>query len=85
MGDGSEFVCLHKTSKNEHTYGRQLGRAMSGEQAQLKDVFVHGDRYSLVAAITTKGYTASHVVPGSFDCFEFYDFVAEDGVCIYLW
>ena len=62
------------------TYGRRFGRAMSGEPAELKDVFVRGDRYSLVAAITTKGYIASCVVPGSF---EFYDFVAEDVVCIY--
>jgi hypothetical protein len=82
-GDGSEFVCLDETSKNGHTYGQQFGRAMSGEQAELKDVFVHGDRYSLVAAITTEGYIVSRVVPGSFDSFEFYDFVAEDVVCIF--
>jgi hypothetical protein len=82
-GDGSEFMCLDETSKNEHTYGRRFGRAMSGEQAELKDVFVCGDRYSLVAAITTEGYIASRVVPGSFDAFEFYDFVAEDVVHIY--
>jgi hypothetical protein len=47
---------------------------MSNEHAELKDVFVHGDRYSLLAAITIDGYIANHVVPGSF---EFYSFVAE--------
>ena len=83
LGDGSEFVCLDETSKNEHTYGRRFGRAMSGEQAELKDVFVRGDRYSLVTAITTEGYIASRVVPGSFYSFEFYDFVAEDVVSVY--
>ena len=56
---------------------------MSGEQAELKDVFVCGDRYSLVAAITIEGYIASRVVPGSFDAFKFYNFVAEDMVHIY--
>lgn len=84
FGDGSEFVCLDETSKNEHTFGRRYGRSMSGEQAELKDVFVRGDRYSLVAAITTEGYIASRVVPGSFDSFEFYNFVAEEVVCWYF-
>jgi hypothetical protein len=84
-GDSSKFVCLDETSKNEHTYGQQFGRAMSGEQAELKDVFVHGDRYSLVTAIMTEGYIASHVVPGLFDSFEFYDFVVEDVVHVYVY
>ena len=53
---------------------------MSGEQAILRDVFVRGDRYSLVAAITIDGYIASTVVPGSLDSFDFYNFIAEDVV-----
>jgi hypothetical protein len=81
-GEGIEFVCLDETSKNNHTYAWKFGRAMSGEQAELKDVFVHGDRYSLLAAITMEGYITTHVVPGSFDSFEFYNFVAEEVVCI---
>jgi len=77
FGDGSEFVCVDETSKNELTYARRHGRSMSGEPANLTDVFARGDRYSLVAAITTKGYVAAHAVPGSFDAFEFYNFIAE--------
>ena len=50
VADGSWFVCLDETSKNELTYARCYGRAYSGECAELKDVFVRGDRYSLVAA-----------------------------------
>jgi len=81
FGDGSEFVCVDETSKNELTYGRRYGRSMSGEPANLTDVFARGDRYSLVAVITTKGYIAAHAVPGSFDAFEFYNFIAEQVVC----
>lgn len=77
FGDGSEFVCVDETSKNELTYARWHGRSMSGEPANLTDVFARGDRYSLVAAITTKGYIAAHAVPGSFDALEFYDFITE--------
>jgi hypothetical protein len=75
-------VCLNETSKNDHTYAQKFRRVMSGEQAELKDVFVCGDRYSLLAAITMEGYIATCVVPGSFDSFEFYNFVAEEVVCI---
>jgi len=57
---------------------------MSREQAELKDVFVRGDRYSLLAAITTEGYIGTCVVPGLFDSFEFYNFVAEEVVCIVI-
>lgn len=82
-GTGCEFVCVDETSKNELTYARRYGRAMSGEQAHLHDVFVRGDRYSLVAAITTKGYISTQVVEGSFNAEEFYHFIAEDVVNIF--
>jgi hypothetical protein len=78
IGDGSEFVVIDETSKNDHTYARHYGRAPRGHRAHLSDVFVRGDRYSLCAAMTTQGYLTCHAVEGSFDAQEFYDFVAED-------
>ncbi|OJA18644.1 hypothetical protein AZE42_12330 [Rhizopogon vesiculosus] len=51
VGDGSEFVILDETSKNERTYVRHYGRASSGQRARLTDVFVRGDRYSLSSMI----------------------------------
>lgn len=83
-GDGSEFVFVDESSKNDLTYARRYGRAMSGHPAILKDVFVRGDRYSLVAAITKSGYLAAHAVEGSFDSFEFYNFIAEEVVSTFL-
>jgi len=80
LADGSQFICLDETSKNEHTYARRYGRAYSGDRAELKDVFVHGDRYSLVAALTVDGYIAAHAVPGSFDSIDFLEFVQEQVV-----
>ena len=53
---------------------------MSGENVILRDVFVGGDRYSLVAAITIDSYITSMVVPGSLNAFDFYNFIAEDVV-----
>ncbi|KAG2741767.1 hypothetical protein P692DRAFT_201726212 [Suillus brevipes Sb2] len=38
IGDGSEFVVLNETSKNEHTYARLYGRAARGKRAMLTDL-----------------------------------------------
>jgi len=40
LPDGSQFICLDETSKNELTYARKYGCAYSGERAELTDVFV---------------------------------------------
>lgn len=83
-GDGSEFICVDEMSKNEHTWSRGYGRSMRGERAELNDVFVRGDRYSLVAAITIDGYIAARVVPGSFDALEFYEFICDEVVSLLI-
>lgn len=80
LADGTQFVFLDETSKNELTFARRYGRAYSGNRAELKDVFVRGDRYSLVAALTVDGYMACHIVPGSFDSIDFLEFVQEQVV-----
>ncbi|KIJ08666.1 hypothetical protein PAXINDRAFT_51482, partial [Paxillus involutus ATCC 200175] len=67
---------VHREDKNELTWARHYGRAVAGQQAALTDVFIRGDRYSMVAAITIEGYVAAHVVEGSFDSETFYDFIA---------
>ena len=82
VGDGSEFVFVDETSKNDLTYARRYGRSLSGEPATLTDVFVRGDWYSLAAAITKEGYIAACAVPGSFDTLEFYDFICEEVVSL---
>ncbi|KIK74281.1 hypothetical protein PAXRUDRAFT_791254 [Paxillus rubicundulus Ve08.2h10] len=65
-----------REDKNELTWARHYGRAMAGQRAELSDVFSHGDRYSLAAALTIDGYMAADVVEGSFDSETFYEFIA---------
>ncbi|THU94097.1 hypothetical protein K435DRAFT_669111, partial [Dendrothele bispora CBS 962.96] len=48
--------------------------------AELVGAFVRGKRYSLVAAMSVKGYIATRVVEGSYDTAEFVDFIIEDVV-----
>lgn len=57
-GQGDEFIFLDEMSKNNHDIARRYGRSMRGERADFIDNFVRGDRYSLLAAITTDGYVA---------------------------
>ena len=80
LGNGSQVICIDETSKNESTYARRYGRAFLGERAELKDVFVRGDRYSLVAALTINGYIAVEAIPGSFDSMDFLEFIQEQVV-----
>ena len=77
LPDGSQIVTVDETSKNELTWARRWGRAMSGERAELTDVFVCGDHYSIVAAITTDGYIAVDAIEGSYDTELLNNFIAE--------
>jgi transposase len=81
-GDGSEFVFLDETSKDERSYAQLQGRSLAGERAILKDVFVRGDRYSILAALTLDGYMAVHVEMDAFDSLQFFEFVADEVVCL---
>jgi hypothetical protein len=70
--------------KNKLTLARRYGMAMIGQMAPFTDVFVHGQWYSLVAAMSKRGYIASKVVPGSFDSLDFFEFISEDVVSQFL-
>jgi hypothetical protein len=83
LQDGSQIVCLDETSKNELTWACRYGRAACGECAELTDVFIQGDRYSLLAALTINRYISMEVVPGFFDSISFYEFVQEKVVCFF--
>ena len=76
IGDGSKFVVVDETSKNDWTYAWRFGRAARGQRAQIHDVFVQGTHYLMCAALTIDGYLAARVVEGSYDAAEFYDFIA---------
>jgi len=86
-GTAHEFVTVDKSSKNDHTTARRYGQAPIGPQADFEDVFVQGQRYTLCAAMSLKGYIATRVVEGSFDTSEYVSFLLDDVVCIlhYYW
>jgi hypothetical protein len=73
-----EFVTVDESSKDERTFSRRYGRAAIGEAAHFSDVFVRGNRYSLVAAMSIEGYLAARVIEGSFDTESFFDFIIDD-------
>lgn len=79
-GWGKEFVFVDEMSKNDHNTAWQYGLAIAGDHADFIDNFVHGDRYSMVAGITTDGYVSTCVIPGSFNAQEFFDYITEQVV-----
>ena len=79
-GTGGEFVAVNESSKNEHDVARRYGHSPVGNSAHLVNPFIHGERYSLVAAMSITGYLATHVVPGSLNSFTFFDFIVDDVV-----
>jgi transposase len=83
-GDSEALIMVDETSKNDATLARRFGRAPSGLRASFTYNFVRGDRYSVAAAMSMDGYLAVKVVPGSFDSFDFFDFIAEQVVCTFL-
>jgi len=80
-GTGMEFVTVDESSKDERTYARRYGRAPIGCTPDFSDVFVRGERYSLVAAMSIEGYLATRVKEGSFDMATFFGFIIDDLVC----
>ena len=77
-GTGMEFVTVNESSKDERTYSRRYEHAPIGHTADISDVFVRGQRYSLVAAMSTEGYLATHVTEGSFNMQSFFSFIIDD-------
>jgi hypothetical protein len=79
-----QVVAADETSKDDWTIFCRWGRSPSGNQPTIDANFVHGECYSIVAAIKVDGYIGTCVVPGSVDGDEFFDFIVEDVVCFFL-
>jgi transposase len=81
-----QLVFVDETSKDDRTIYRHYGRAPSGMRATIHANFVRGDRYSVVAALSLRGYEAVRVTPGSVDGDEFLDFIVNDlvrSMCVF--
>ena len=81
-GTGTEFVVINESCKNEHNVTWCYGWAPIGQAPEFVNPFVHGEHYSLVAAMSTIGYITTQVQPGSFNSFGFFDFIVKEVVCI---
>lgn len=80
----SQVVVVDETSKDDRTIYRHHGWSARGTRAETTAQFVRGQRYSLVAAMGVDGYLASRVVEGSVDGEEFFDFIVQDVVSVYM-
>lgn len=79
-----QILFLDESSKDDRTLIRKYGRAPSGEDPVLHASLQRGVCYSILPALTLKGYIALRVVEGSVDGSEFVDFVIQDVVSTHL-
>ncbi|KAG6894716.1 hypothetical protein C0992_005003, partial [Termitomyces sp. T32_za158] len=77
-----QIIVVDEISKNECTLFRSQGRAPKSNCATISAPFVQGERYSMVAAIGLNRYVGIHVVEGSVDGNEFFDFIVDDVVSL---
>ncbi|KAK0464069.1 hypothetical protein IW261DRAFT_1347456 [Armillaria novae-zelandiae] len=82
QSDACQILWIDETSKDDWTIYCHYSHSVSGECATISANFVHGDRYSLVAALGSEGYAAAHVIEGSVNGDEFLDFISYDVVSI---
>lgn len=75
-----QLVFIDESGKDDRTVFRKYGRSMQGTRAKVSQPFAHGDRWSILPALTEDGYIATRIVPDSVDGVEFLDFVMEDVV-----
>ena len=75
--EGRSLVFVDESSKDDRTIYRHYGRAPAGSRATIPAQFVRGERFSIVAALTTDGYMDTSVVEVSVDGSEFFDFIIE--------
>ncbi|PBK60421.1 hypothetical protein ARMSODRAFT_842156, partial [Armillaria solidipes] len=47
---------VDESSKDKRTFGHHYGCSPIGQEADLGDVFVQGEQYSLIAAMSIDGY-----------------------------
>src|SRR6202044_2455274 len=76
-----QLVLLDESSKDGRTLARHFGHAPAGQRPVEVTPLERGLRYSILPALTLDGYIALHVVQGSIDGAELYDFVINDLVC----
>uniref|UniRef100_A0A0W0FAC0 Tc1-like transposase DDE domain-containing protein n=1 Tax=Moniliophthora roreri TaxID=221103 RepID=A0A0W0FAC0_MONRR len=73
-----EFVFIDESGKDGHTMIHNYGRAPKGSTPEVEVNHDRGIRYSILPALTLDGYIALHVVEGSVDSEEFFDFIISD-------
>ena len=79
----AQMVWTDESSKDDHTIYCNYGQATMGQRAVINTQCICGERFSILPAMTIKGYVATRIVSGSVEGEEFFNFIVEDVVCGY--
>ena len=75
--DDEAGVVIDEMSFDGRVSGRRTGWAPQGQRAEVSEPFAQGKRYSVLAALTTRGVKHVKIVEGAFCAAEVFDFVVE--------
>lgn len=79
-----QLVFVDESAKDERTSCRRFGYALSGMRAEKKCIYVRGKRYTIEAALGIGGIIAHKIQEGAMSSNDFYDFITQNLVCIFL-
>jgi hypothetical protein len=75
--DPEIFIFIDKAAKNKQTTGRSMGWAVVGDRCVQRRCFVHGQRYSILPALTLDGIITYDIIKGSVTAARFLTFLRD--------
>jgi len=79
----AQIVWTDESSKDDRTIYHHYGQAATGQCTVIDAQFICREQYSILPAMMIEGYIATHIISGSVDGEEFFNFIVEDVVCRY--
>jgi transposase len=79
--DANMLMFIDEAAKNQRTSGRNSGWSLVGKRCVARQVFVRGQRYSILPLLTLDGIIAYDVIEGSVTGERFLEFIRDYVVC----
>jgi hypothetical protein len=79
-----QLIFIDETSKDERTLSRAYGYSVINTRAKKSVVFIRGNRYTILPALTLDGFIAAEIIEGSCNKENFQTFIVNQVVGNYI-
>jgi hypothetical protein len=76
----NQLIFIDESAKDERSLSRLYGYSPRNTRAQKKVVFIQGKRYTILPALTLRGFVAVDIFEGSCNKKKFVDFILNQVV-----